>query len=210
MTQTPVVPLEKLFAQVLDPASRANPYPLYARLRQAPASVQDDGTYVVSTYREISLLLHDPRISSDERKSAHPAGALTGTAEATTPSLIFTDPPEHTQLRRLVMHQFTPQRIAGMQEQIEQVVNALLDARKQQKDTSQYQDFLQMLLDENIPTEDIVLDSLDLLIAGHETTANTMGFSLYLLSQVPNSLNLVSHQSTWTFKRKCGKSAMHF
>ena len=141
MTQTPVVPAEKLFAQVLNPASRANPYPLYARLRQAPVSVQDDGTYVVSTYREISLLLHDPRIGSDERKCAHPAGALTGTAEATTPSLIFTDPPEHTQLRRLVMHQFTPQRIAGMQEQIEQVVNALLDARKQQHQFDLVQDF---------------------------------------------------------------------
>jgi hypothetical protein len=75
MTQTPVAP-RNLFAQVLDPASRANPYPLYARLRETPISLQADGTYVVSTYQEISLLLHDPRISSDERKSAHGAGAL--------------------------------------------------------------------------------------------------------------------------------------
>lgn len=141
MTQIPVVPRGKLFAQVLDPASRANPYPLYARLRETPVSVQEDGTYVVSTYQEISELLHDPRISSDERKSAHPARALDATSGPTTPSLIFTDPPEHTQLRRLVMHQFTPQRIAGMQGQIEQVVNALLDARKQQHQLDLVQDF---------------------------------------------------------------------
>jgi cytochrome P450 len=141
MTQTPVVPSGKLFAQVLDPASRANPYPLYARLREMPVSVQEDGTYVVSTYQEINLLLHDPRISSDERKSAHPARALSATAETATPPLIFTDPPEHTRLRRLVMHQFTPQRIAGLQEHIEQEVNALLDARKQQNQLDLVQDF---------------------------------------------------------------------
>ena len=140
MTQTAVVPTEKLFARVLDPASRANPYPLYGRLRQTPVSVQEDGTYVVSTYQEISLLLHDPRISSDERKSAHPARTLDTTSGPTTPPFIFTDPPEHTRLRRLVMHQLTPQRIVDMQEPIEQVVNALLDARKQQNQFDLVQD----------------------------------------------------------------------
>ncbi|GHO58660.1 cytochrome P450 [Ktedonobacter robiniae] len=141
MTQTPVAP-EKLFAQVLDPVSRANPYPLYARLRETPVSVQEDGTYVVSTYREISLLLHDPRISSDERKSAHGAGALAASGPlSTTPPFIFIDPPEHTRFRRLIMHQFTPQRIRGMQEHIEQTVHALLDARKQQHQLDIVQDF---------------------------------------------------------------------
>jgi len=140
MTQISVAP-GKLFAQVLDPASRANPYPLYARLRQTPVSVQDDGTFVVSTYREISLLLHDPRISSDERKSTHAAGAQAPSGcLSTTPPFIFTDPPSHTRLRRLIMHQFTPQRIAGMREHIEQTVNALLDARKQQHQLDLVQD----------------------------------------------------------------------
>ncbi len=68
MTQTNMAQ-GKLFAQVLDPANRANPYPLYARLRETPVALQEDGSYVVSTYREIGALLHDPRISSDERKS---------------------------------------------------------------------------------------------------------------------------------------------
>jgi cytochrome P450 len=64
----------KLFEQILDPANRHNPYPLYAQLREAPISQQEDGTYVVSTYREIEALLYDPRISSDERKSTRGAG----------------------------------------------------------------------------------------------------------------------------------------
>ena len=56
----------KLFEQILNPVNRHNPYPLYAQLRKTPISQQEDGTYVVSTYREIEALLYDPRISSNE------------------------------------------------------------------------------------------------------------------------------------------------
>jgi cytochrome P450 len=48
--------------------NRANPYPFYAELRKTPVSRQPNGTYVVSTYREIVSILHDPRVSSDLRK----------------------------------------------------------------------------------------------------------------------------------------------
>ncbi|HEY2078389.1 MAG TPA: cytochrome P450, partial [Streptosporangiaceae bacterium] len=56
-----------IYQQVLDPANRANPYPLYAELRKTPVTRKDDGTYVVSTYNEIFALMHDPRVSSDPR-----------------------------------------------------------------------------------------------------------------------------------------------
>src|SRR6266699_891214 len=45
-------------------------------------------------------------------------------------SFIFLDPPDHDRLRRLVMHQFTPERIEGMQDQIVQLVNSLHDAQR--------------------------------------------------------------------------------
>jgi cytochrome P450 len=126
----------KLFAQVLDPANRPNPYPLYARLRQRPVALQEDGSYVVSTYREIVALLHDPRISSDERKSTRGAGALAASGQLapqgreSSPPFIFLDPPDHDRLRRLVMHQFTPERVEQMGDQIVQLVNSLLDAQR--------------------------------------------------------------------------------
>lgn len=53
--------------QILDPSHRADPYPLYTELRKTPVVREEDGTYVVSTYREIVSLLHDPRLSSDAR-----------------------------------------------------------------------------------------------------------------------------------------------
>jgi cytochrome P450 len=137
MTQTTTTGGD-LFAQVLDPTNRHNPYPLYARLRETPVSLQDDGTYVVSTYAEITSLLHDPRISSDERKSARGAGALaasgrlTPSGQPSNPPFIFRDPPDHDRLRRVVMHQFTPERVQGMHDRVVALVGGLLDAQRDQ------------------------------------------------------------------------------
>jgi hypothetical protein len=38
------------FPQELDPVNRADPYPLYARMRETPVVREDDGTYIVSAY----------------------------------------------------------------------------------------------------------------------------------------------------------------
>ena len=58
------------FAKALEEANRANPYPLYALLREIPICHEEDGTYVVSSHAEIRSLLHDPRVSSDDRPKA--------------------------------------------------------------------------------------------------------------------------------------------
>jgi hypothetical protein len=91
MTQTPMAQ-GKLFAQLLDPANRANPYPLYARQRQTPVALQEDGTYVVSTYREIVALLHDPRIRSLDADHPHRASSHRRDARALRPSFFSTHP----------------------------------------------------------------------------------------------------------------------
>jgi cytochrome P450 len=63
-----------ILRRIFDPANRPNPWPLWARLRETPVCWQEDGpdnagAYVVSTYREVEALFHDPRLSSDERNS---------------------------------------------------------------------------------------------------------------------------------------------
>ena len=118
-----------VFAQILDYANRADPYPLYAELRKTPVARQDDGSHVVSTYQEIVDLLHDPRISSDARSA--------GTADAgeeppgVPPAFIRTDPPEHDRLRRIVNRHFgpphTPGRVDGMVPDLRRVVTGLID-----------------------------------------------------------------------------------
>ena len=122
----------KLFEEILKPINRPNPYPLYAQLRTTPVSKQEDGTYVVSTYREIVSLLHDPRISSDLRKSTIGPGELDEKIESgnQSPPFIFRDPPDHDRLRRIVMREFTPERVGGMHDRVTILVNELFDAKK--------------------------------------------------------------------------------
>lgn len=127
-------PHNKLFEEILNPANRHNPYPLYAQLRETPISQQEDGTYVVSTYREIEALLYDPRISSDERKSTRGAQPRTITRQGGDPKsslpFILLDPPDHNRLRRVVMHQFTPERVEGMRDIVIELVDELLGAQR--------------------------------------------------------------------------------
>jgi cytochrome P450 len=87
-------------AQILDYANRANPYPLYAELRKTPVLRAPNGSYVVSTYREIMALMHDPRIGTG---SVGGAGGGAGTGGG---SFIGMDPPEHDRLRRLATAHF--------------------------------------------------------------------------------------------------------
>src|SRR3954454_21377848 len=96
-----IAPPTSVFARILDYTNRANPYPLYAELRKTPVSRAADGSYVVSTYREIVALLHDPRVSSDPRYRPDDDGSA-----ALPPSFIALDPPEHDRVRRLLSRHF--------------------------------------------------------------------------------------------------------
>jgi cytochrome P450 len=123
-----------IFDQILDPANRANPYPLYTELRKTPVARQADGSYVVSTYNEIVALLHDPRASSDPRNRPELGGAMPA-AEEGPPGVplgfISRDPPDHDQLRELAMRPFgppcTPGRIEGMRPWLAEITSGLID-----------------------------------------------------------------------------------
>src|SRR5215469_13688602 len=123
-----------IFDQILDPASRANPYPLYAELRKTPVRRQADGTYVVSTYHEINALMHDPRVSSDPRSHREAGGAAPAPAEESpgpVMSFLSSDPPDHDRLREQAMRPFgpphTPGRIEGMRPWLAEIANGLID-----------------------------------------------------------------------------------
>lgn len=118
-----------LFERITDYANRADPYPLYAELREHKVAEQRDGSYLVGTYHEISALLHDPRISSDLRKRAEPDPLVVG-PDARTPAFISLDDPEHERLRGIAMRPFgpphTPGRIDAMRESITDIARELI------------------------------------------------------------------------------------
>ncbi|MGW4274386.1 cytochrome P450 [Streptomyces seoulensis] len=122
-TETP-----DLVRRILDHSSRADPYPLYAELRRTPVARQEDGSYVISTYRELTDILHNPHLSSDVRNLSRPMESAEGRA---TPAFINLDPPEHDRLRRMAMRHFgpphTPGLVTSMEPDLAATVSDLID-----------------------------------------------------------------------------------
>ncbi len=129
-----------ILRQIFDAANRANPYLLWAKLRQTPVCWQEDGpdeagTHVVSTYREIEALLHDPRISSDLRNYVQNGGRPRTTTDPY--KFISLDPPEHDRLRRLAMRHFgppeRPEYLEQLRPEMVRIVTTLLDQMRGQR-----------------------------------------------------------------------------
>ncbi len=121
-----------LVLQLLDPANRADPYPIYARFREVgPVSLPDANLVVFSSYRDCDEVLRHPSSSSAFTNST----AMKKRIEAGTlqrrpfpPGFLFLDPPDHTRLRKLVSKAFAPRVVNALQPGIAALVDDLLDA----------------------------------------------------------------------------------
>ncbi|GID91121.1 cytochrome P450 [Amorphoplanes digitatis] len=123
-----------LYDQILDFANRADPWPLYEKLRSQPVWQEADGTFVVSTFREIYALQHDPRLSSDLTNLLPEFAAKLPPAQGpggAPPSFLVSDPPRHDTLRRVAMRQFGPPHrpdlIDKMAPALKAIVTGLID-----------------------------------------------------------------------------------
>ena len=132
------MPDDTLFSEVTDPKNRANPYPIYARLRETPVSRQRDGAYVVSTHAAIRSLIFDPRLSSEDLppsrrpRTGNPLkdwilNPIKSRIVNAHRPFIFRDPPDHDALRDFVMNEFTIARVRGSHGCVEKQVHALID-----------------------------------------------------------------------------------
>ncbi len=98
--------------------NRHDPTGSSTNLRKTPVVQVADKVYVVTGYRELLQLAHDPQVSSDISKSpisARPAATSAPTSAPNTcrptaakPSLIVSDPAKHDRQRRQVMRHFAP------------------------------------------------------------------------------------------------------
>jgi fatty acid omega-hydroxylase len=60
---------ETAWVEAMKYENRPNPYPFFDELRKTPVVQVADKTYVVTGYRELLALAHDPHISSDVTRS---------------------------------------------------------------------------------------------------------------------------------------------
>ena len=112
---------------------RANPYPHYKPLLAGPPRIIDlfGPTGMVTRYADVMAVLRDhahfsserPRDPSEPPNEGPFAGART---------MLFSDPPTHTRLRRLVSRDFTPRRIRELEPRIREIAKNLID-RAQRK-----------------------------------------------------------------------------
>jgi cytochrome P450 len=123
------------------PASRANPFPLYARLRQdAPVHkvTWADGkpAWLIVRYADVASALKDPRfgknpfrvMTAKEQKQRLPW--IPGFLKPLTISMLDQDPPDHTRLRGLVHQAFTPRTVEHLRGRIERLCNELIARAK--------------------------------------------------------------------------------
>ena len=114
-----------------------NPYPAFARLRaerpvhwHAPSR-----TWLVARWEDVETVLRAPRAFSsygfqnayfERLRPELRAAATTLELRGRAPTLITSDPPEHTRLRRLLQPGFSPKTIDGLRPRVEAIVDELL------------------------------------------------------------------------------------
>src|ERR1700733_12903278 len=119
-------------ARLMLPATRADPYPLYARVRQRGLVRSPLGAFIAADHATVASVLRDRRFSSSpaHQRGYRPPSYPPGDPRAGLPDgdLLNLDPPDHTRLRRLVSGAFTPRAIAGLEPWIREVTVRLLTA----------------------------------------------------------------------------------
>lgn len=121
-----------LLGRLLDPANRADPYPLHAGFRAAgPLALPGANLVVFSAFVDCEEVLRHPASASDRLKSTVAQREIAAGAVARpfgTPGFLFLDPPDHTRLRRLVSTAFVPRVVKALEPEIVSLVDSLLDA----------------------------------------------------------------------------------
>jgi cytochrome P450 len=132
-TSTPTERAEPraLLLQLLDPANRADPYPVYAKcLERGPIQLPKANLTVFATSRDCDEVLRHPSSSSNRWNSTIAQRMLasgTWPRPAGPPGFLFLDPPDHTRLRKLVSKAFAPKVVNALHPEITAVVEELLD-----------------------------------------------------------------------------------
>lgn len=118
-----------------DPAVRANPYPIFARMRhEDPAHWSPTlKSWILTRYDDVKRALGAAEMSPDRLTPFY--ASLPDATRSTLAELmrylnlwiVFRDPPEHTRVRGLVNKAFLPGTINGFRPQIERIAARLLD-----------------------------------------------------------------------------------
>lgn len=119
------LPKESELWPIQNPDFIQNPFPWYESLRNlAPLYVMEDGSYLISNYEDTVKYLKHPLMSAVEPEriaSKNPWDALFNT-------MLYSNPPLHTERRRHVNKWFTPKLVRDWVQTTAKITVAKLDA----------------------------------------------------------------------------------
>src|SRR5262245_52388582 len=117
--------------QPLDPAVRRDPFALYERGRREHPAFEHLGLplRVVSVFRhaDVQAILRDADAFSNVFQLQALAAEAAPGVDVRPPSMLGTDPPEHTRLRNLVGKAFTPRIVQRLESRMREIAGSLLD-----------------------------------------------------------------------------------
>ncbi len=122
--------LARSFDLAAPPAGFADdPAPVWAALRRhSPAQQLADGSVYLTRHADVLQVYRSEHTSSDKTREFAPRFGLgTPLYEHHTSSQVFSDPPLHTRLRRILMGALNQRAIARMEAGVVQLVDRLLD-----------------------------------------------------------------------------------
>lgn len=104
-----------------------NPYPAYRELRATAPVCWNDVTnfWALLKYEDIRFVSSNPALFTSTRGITIPDPQLPNPVQQG--SLIFTDPPRHRQLRKLINSGFTRRRVSVLEPKIRKIVRGILD-----------------------------------------------------------------------------------
>ena len=119
----------------IGPESLSNPYPGYKLLReQRPVSWNElFEAWIFTRFEDVDAVLMHPRFSADRTQARTRFSEMIRQQQeqfgpfSQAPTMLTSDPPEHTRLRRLVSKAFTPRAVEDLRPRIREIVAELLD-----------------------------------------------------------------------------------
>ncbi|MEY8840369.1 cytochrome P450 [Cribrihabitans sp. XS_ASV171] len=122
----------------------ADPFPFYdALLEHAPVLWQPDGSLLLSRHGDLDRIYRDTKLYSSDKTVAFAPKFGKGSPlyEHHTTSLVFSDPPLHTRVRKIMTSALTPRAIARMEPGLIATVDQLLDAMAGKEQVDLIEDF---------------------------------------------------------------------
>jgi cytochrome P450 len=110
-----------------DPAFVADPYPAYARLREAgPQWCESAGVWLIARHAQVTALLRDRRLGRVFRPR-EPADEFVSWNMINQLNMLELEPPDHPRQRRLVSRAFTPRTVQELRPRIRELCDELMD-----------------------------------------------------------------------------------